>query len=291
MRAHFHSFRARALLACVPATAMVLMGAAGTASAAHRPANSRAELRTALEHLLAGWHPSNHRAHWASFRGTGLKQVTRNNWSGYADDNSTGKTYASVTGKWKEPTVTNCSTTGPPKAVIFWVGLDGFAGPTVEQGGTGAICGHGTPLTHFTWWQMAPNGFLQIVGTTVKPGDSISASVVRTGTSYKISVTDSTTAGNSFSTTQPCGGATCTNTSAEWIAEAPGGPPPGEMPLPTFSPWTLTNATVKSGTTSGTISTFPDDAITMEFTSPDNDVKPGPLNTTGNKFKDSQLAT
>src|SRR5215467_4625827 len=52
MRPHFHSFRARALLACVPATAMVLMGAAGTASAAHRPANSRAELRTALEHLL-----------------------------------------------------------------------------------------------------------------------------------------------------------------------------------------------------------------------------------------------
>jgi hypothetical protein len=137
---------------------------------------------------------------------------------------------------------------------------------------------------------MAPNGFLQIMGTTVKPGDSISASVVRAGTSYKISVTDSTTAGNSFSTTQPCGGATCTNTSAEWIAEATP-PGAGEMPLPTFSPWTLTNATVKSGTTSGTISTFPDDAITMELTSPDNDVKPGPLNTTGNKFKDSQLAT
>ena len=114
--------------------------------------------------------------------------------------------------------------------------------------------------------------------------------MVRAGTSYKISVTDSTTAGNSFSTTQPCGGATCANASAEWIAGAVGAGA-GEMPLPHFSPWTLTNATVKSGTTSGTISTFPDDAITMELTSPDNDVKPGPLNTTGNKFKDSQLAT
>src|SRR6516165_974908 len=120
MRAHFHSFRARALLACVPATAIVLMGAAGTASAAHRPANSRAELRTALQHLLAGWHPSTHGAHWASLRGTGLKQVTRSNWSGYADDNSTGNTYASVTGKWKQPTVTNCTTTGPTKAVMFF---------------------------------------------------------------------------------------------------------------------------------------------------------------------------
>jgi hypothetical protein len=290
MRVHFHSFRARALLACVPATAMVLMGAAGTASAAHRPANSRAELRTALEHLPAGWHPGNHGAHWATFRGTGLKQVTRSNWSGYADDNSSGNHYASVSGKWKEPTVTNCSTTGPAKAVIFWVGIDGFTSHTVEQGGTGAFCGHGAPLTYFTWWEMAPNGFLQMVGTTVKPGDSIAASVVPTGTSYKISVTDSTTAGNSFSTTQPCGGAACTNTSAEWIAGAQGAGA-GEVPLPNFSPWTLTHATVKSGTTSGTISTFPDDAITMEFTSPDNDVKPGPLNATGNSFKDSQLAT
>lgn len=290
MRVHFHSFRARALLACVPATAMVLMGAGGTASAAHRPANSRAELRSALERLLAGWHPSNHGAHWASFGGPGLKQVTRGNWSGYADDNSTGNTYASVTGKWKEPVVTNCSTAGPPEAVLFWVGFDGFTSHTTEQGGTGAFCGHGIPLTHFTWWEMAPNGFLQMMGTTVKPGDSISASVVPAGTSYKISVTDSTTAGNSFSTTQPCGGAACTNASAEWIAGAQGAGA-GEVPLPSFSPWTLTNATVKSGTTSGTISTFPDDAITMEFPSPDNDVKPGPLNTTGNRFKDSQLAT
>ena len=289
MRVHFRSFRARALLACVPATAMVLVGAAGTASAAHRPANSRAELRTALEHLLAGWHPGNHGAHWASFRGTGLKQVTSSNWSGYADDNSSGNTYTSVTGKWKEPTVTNCSTAGTLTAVIFWVGIDGLTSHTTEQGGTGAICGHGTPLTYFTWWEMAPNGFLQMMGTTVKPGDSIAASVAQAGTGYKISVTDATTAGNSFSTTQPCGGAACANTSAEWIAEAPPSPPPGELPLPNFSPWTLTHATVKSGTTSGTIGTFPDDAITMELTSPDNDVKPGPLNATGNGFRDSRL--
>jgi hypothetical protein len=270
---------------------MVIMATTGTASAAHRPANSRAEPRAALAHLLANWHPTNHGAHWASFHGTDLKQVTSSNWSGYADDNSTGKTYASVSGKWKEPTVTNCSTTGPLKEVLFWVGIDGFTSSSQEKGGTGAFCGQGTPLTYFTFFELSPGGFLQTGGTTVKPGDSIAASVAVTGTSYKISVTDSTTAGNSFSTTQPCAATTCPNTSAEWIAEAPPGPPPAELPLPTFSPWTLTNATVKSGTTSGTISTFPDDAITMDLTSPDNDVKPGPLNATGNKFKDSHLAT
>ena len=288
MRVRLHSFRSRALLACVPATAMVLMGTAATASASHTPANPRAEVRTALEHLLAHWHPTNHAVHEFVLQGPRLKQVTSGNWSGYADDNSTGKTYASLSGTWKEPTVTNCSTTGPVKAVVFWVGIDGFSSSTVEQGGTGALCGQGTPLTHFSWWEMYPTNSIQVVGSTVKPGDSISASVVRTGTSYKISVTDSTTAGNSFSTTQTC--TTCANTSAEWIAEAPSGSS-GELPLPHFGSWTLTNATVTAGTTRGTISSFPDDAITMEITSPDNDVKPGALNSTGNKFKDAQLAT
>jgi len=43
---------------------------------------------------------------------------------------------------------------------------------------------------------------------------------------------------------------------------------------------------VKAGSKSGTIKSFPDNAITMELGSPDNDVKPGPLNTAGNSFKD-----
>src|SRR6516162_1863536 len=86
MRVRLHSFRSRALLACVPATAMVFMATAGTASAAHTPANTRAELRTALQHLLSV-HPS-HGAHFATLRGVGLKQVTSGNWSGYADTGS-----------------------------------------------------------------------------------------------------------------------------------------------------------------------------------------------------------
>jgi hypothetical protein len=49
----------RALLACVPALGLVLMASAGTATAAHAPVSTRAELRTTLEHLLAGWHPTN----------------------------------------------------------------------------------------------------------------------------------------------------------------------------------------------------------------------------------------
>jgi hypothetical protein len=263
------------------------MGTAATASAAHTPANTRAELRTALQHLLSV-HPNSHGAHEAVLSGPGLKQVKSSNWSGYAD---TGSGFSSVAGKWKEPKVTNCSTNGPLKAVVFWVGIDGFNSQSVEQGGTFALCGQGQALVHVTWWEMFPTNGIQVVGTTVKPGDNIAASVVRSGTKYTIKVTDSTTSGNSFSTTQTCkvsGG--CANSSAEWIAEAPsaGG---SEVPLPKFAPWTLTAATVKAGSHSGTIKSFPDNAITMELGSPDNDVKPGPLNTAGNSFKDTQLAT
>ena len=285
MRVRLHSFRSRALLACVPATAMVFMATAGTASAAHTPANTRAELRTALQHLLSV-HPS-HGAHFATLRGVGLKQVTSGNWSGYAD---TGSGFTSVAGKWKEPKVSNCSTGGALKAVVFWVGIDGFNNQTVEQDGTAAICGQGTPLTYLTWWETFPTNNIVFVGSTVKPGDAIAASVVRAGTKYTFKVTDSTTSGNSFTAHATCAAASCKDQSAEWIAEAPSANG-AEVPLPKFAPWTLTAATVKAGTHSGTIKSFPDNAITMELGSPDNDVKPGALNSAGNSFKDTQLAT
>jgi hypothetical protein len=280
MRVRLHSFRARALLACVPATAMVLMATAGTASAAHTPANTRAELRTALQHLLSV-HPS-HGAHFATLRGVGLKQVTSSNWSGYAD---TGTGFSSVTGKWKEPKVSGCSTSGALKAVVFWVGIDGFNNQTVEQDGTAAICGQGTPLTYLTWWEMFPTNNIQFVGATVKPGDNIAASVVRSGTKYTLKVTDSTTSGNSFTAHASCAAATCKDQNAEWIAEAPS-TSAGEVPLPKFTPWTLTAATAKAGTKSGTIKSFPDNAITMKDANPHNGAKPGPLNSAGNSFVD-----
>ena len=285
MRVRPHSFRSRALLACVPAAAMVLMGTAATASAAHTPANTRAELRTALQHLLSV-HPS-HGAHFATLRGVGLKQVTSSNWSGYAD---TGKGFTSVTGKWKEPKISGCSASSPLSAVVFWVGLDGFNNGTVEQDGTAAICGGGNPITYLTWWEMFPANNIQFIGATVKPGDAIAASVVRSGTKYTLKVTDSTTAGNSFTAHATCAATTCKDQSAEWIAEAPSANG-AEVPLPKFSTWTLTAATVKAGTHSGTIKSFPDNAITMNNASPDNDAKPGPLNTAGNSFKDNWVAS
>ena len=273
------SFRLRALLAAVPAAGLVLMGTVGTASAAHTPANSQAALRLAVQRLLAHWHPTNH----AIGRVT-LKKVGSTNWSGYAD---TGSGFSSVTARWTQPKVSNCSTSGPVKAAVFWVGIDGFNSSSVEQDGTGAICGQGQKLVYFTWWEMFPTNSIQAVGVTVKPGDKISSSVVRSGTKYTLKVTDSTTGGNSFTQTATCmvsGG--CKNSSAEWIGERPS-TSSGPLPLPKFSTWTVTAATVKAGSKSGTIKSFPDDQITM-FNKKGGHVlaQPGPLNSAGNSFKD-----
>src|SRR5260370_14145638 len=272
------SFRPRTLLACVPVAGLVLTATVGTASAAQTPANSQTALRMAVQRLLAHWHPTNHAIGRIS-----LKQVTSTNWSGYAD---TGTGFSSITAKWTQPKVSNCSTSGPVKAAVFWVGIDGFTSSTVEQGGTGALCGGGQPLVYFTWWEMFPTNSIQLVGVTVKPGDKISASVVRSGTKYTIKVTDSTTAGNSF-TNAPQTCSTCKNSSAEWIGERPS-TSSGTTPLPKFSTWTVTAATAKAGSKSGTIKTFPDDEITMinNRTAKKVLAKPGPLNSAGNSFKD-----
>ncbi|HEX3488164.1 MAG TPA: G1 family glutamic endopeptidase, partial [Streptosporangiaceae bacterium] len=86
---------------------------------------------------------------------------------------------------------------------------------------------------------------------------------------------------NSFSTTQSC--SSCADSSAEWIAEAPSGSA-GVYPLPNFHTWTESSATVKSGSTTGVISTFPDDAITMINSSGATKASVGGLNSSGNGF-------
>ena len=135
----------------------------------------------AVTQALAGlpqpwWHPAGHSrpGRHPSTSVHGLKQVTFDNWSGYADDNSTGKTYTAVSGAWKQPTIT-CPK-NEDELAVWWVGLDGFNNGTVEQDGTMAWCFKGTPA-YYTWWEMFPTNSIQIVGSSVKPGDTIAASV------------------------------------------------------------------------------------------------------------------
>jgi hypothetical protein len=270
---------ARALIAGLPALALALAfgpaaGASTARAAAASPsARAAAAARTALEHLAIGQHGADHQVSGHAQKIKGLTQVESSNWSGYAD---TGSGYSKVTGSWTEPSV-SCSRT--TSLAAFWVGIDGYSSDSVEQDGTLAECYGGTAY-YYTWWEMYPTNDIQVVGETLRPGDSISASVVRSGNSYTLKVTDSSRSGDSFTTTQSC---SCANSSAEWIAEAPSGSS-GVYPLAHFSTFSLSGATVTEGSTSGVISSFTDDEITMVDSSGRVEAQPGALNGSGNAF-------
>jgi hypothetical protein len=275
----------RSLIACASALGLALaLGPAASASTA-RPALTRASLeagaaaaaRSAIEHMHIGQHATAHLVTGHAVRIDSTTQLSSTNWSGYADTNTSGNTYSVVTGNWTQPTVT-CS--GLEQLAAFWVGIDGLTSDSVEQDGTLAECYFGS-LYYYTWWEMYPTNDIQVVGESLEPGDSISASVVRSGDSYTLEVTDSTHPANSFSTTQTC--SDCANSSAEWIAEAPSSSA-GVLPLADFHSWTESGATVTSGSTAGVISTFPNDEITMVDSLGRVKAQPGPLNSSGNGF-------
>jgi peptidase A4-like protein len=268
---------ARFLMVSVPALGLLLaMSPAAGASTTPKSAAAQAALvaRQALEHLSVGQHAADHRVSRPSLRVKGLSQVQSTNWSGYAD---TGSGFSTVTGSWTEPGVSCTSTTS---LAAFWVGIDGYSSSSVEQDGTLVEC-YRDVAYYYTWWEMYPTNDIQVVGSTLHAGDSITASVVRSGTSYTLKVTDSSRSADSFTTTQTC--SSCANSSAEWIAEAPSGSS-GVYPLSDFGSWTESGATVKAGSTSGVISSFTDDELTMIDSSGATKAQPGALNSSGNGF-------
>jgi hypothetical protein len=269
------------LLACVPALGLAMMASAGTASAARAPVNQRAEVRAALEHLLHGWHGTSHAV--GRYTPThGLATAKSLNWSGYFDDNSKGNTYSKVSASWSEAKGT-C--TSAQAITVFFAGIDGAVktSTSVEQAGSLIFCSGGTP-TYYTWWELYPANSVQVVGSTVAPGDKITATVSKSGTTYTFKVTDATHTANSFSTTASC--TTCLDQSAEFIAERPGLSTGGLALLANFGTWTVKSAAVTSGTTTGSISKFPDTQLTMVNSSGKTLAVPGALNSTGNSFKD-----
>jgi hypothetical protein len=273
MRRHPPRLITYVIAACAPVLGLAVAMAPSTSAAAAASSSSSASAhalaaaRAAIRHLSVGDHATDH----AVGGHARLSQVQSTNWSGYAD---TSTTFGSVTGNWTEPSVT-CSGRSEQLAA-FWVGIDGYSSNSVEQDGTLAECYFGHAY-YYSWWEMYPTNDIQVVGSSVAPGDSISASVVRSGSSYTLKVTDSTHSANSFTTTQSC--SSCANSSAEWIAEAPSSSS-GVLPLADFHTWTESGATVNSGV----ISSFTDDEITMVDSSGRVKAQPGPLNGSGNGF-------
>ena len=144
------------------------------------------------------------------------------NWAGYA---ATGSTFTSVTGVWTVPSA-HCPANKSQQAA-FWVGIDGYSAsdPTVQQIGTDSDCTKGKGKraggpSYYAWFQMfpSPNFPLPQSSYPVAPGESITASVSAYGPDDLLRITD---IGKwSFSTVQKSS-ITPSNSSAEWITEAP----------------------------------------------------------------------
>jgi hypothetical protein len=253
--------------AAAMAGAVTLTGAATATTVAaparvhHAAPSARfiAEARTALVKYLRHNHPQAMLVH--TRQAHAVKNVTATgsfNWSGYADTSATHQEFTKVSGAWTTPSVT-CS--AEDQITSNWVGLDGFNSGTAEQLGTISWCFQNTP-TYFTWYAMYPKGTTK-VGTTLKAGDKISASVTRTGTSYALKLTDSTTSGNNISVTKTCALATCKDTSAEWVSERPSFSI-GIAPQAHYNAFKLTSGAQTSSGKAGTIGTGPGvNSITM----------------------------
>jgi hypothetical protein len=188
--------------------------------------------------------PNRHALRFAPIRiGTPQRAVTvhRNgynqdgqNWSGYA---ASGSGFSSVTSNWTEPAVT-CNSTNDLFAP--WVGIDGYGTPTVEQTGVATDCSSGSPV-YQGWYEMYPAAPVYY-SNPVAPGDSITATVTRSGTSYTLKLTDNSQ-GWSKTTTQTLA---ATNASVEVIMESPTGA------YPNFGTVNFSQSTVDGGTLGST---------------------------------------
>lgn len=163
-----------------------------------------------------------------------LRQGTSSNWSGYAAYGAAGS-FSSVAGSWTQPAV---SCTAQNRYSSYWVGLDGYNTSTVEQLGTEGDCVSGAPR-YYAWFEMYPRRS-SLIGLTVTPSHTYSASVVAQGRGdFSLQLTDATT-GASFSTVEKLNSAG--RASAEAVVEAPSG---GQvLPLANFGAASFAGVTV-----------------------------------------------
>jgi hypothetical protein len=142
------------------------------------------------------------------------------NWAGYAVSGGHGA-FTSAQTTFVVPSLQSCGST-ESSAASFWAGIDGFTSSTVEQDGVDVYCSSGVVST-FAWYEVYPAPPVVLSHVTVRPGDTVVASVnYQSGTTYQLEVDDTTTHASTTTTASVSG---AVNSSAECIAEDPGATP------------------------------------------------------------------
>jgi Peptidase A4 family len=192
-----------ATLALLPASAAT---AGAAAPATHTFANGAATPGLAAAHF--GGHVGG-TAKAKLVAGNKGFNINGYNWSGAA---ATGSGFSSVTSTWTEPSVT-CHSYNDLMAP--WVGIDGYGSSTVEQTGVATDCSSGRAV-YQAWYEMYPANPVYY-SNAVYAGDHFTGTVTRSGTTYTLTISD-TTRGWSKTTTKSLN---ASNASAEVIIESP----------------------------------------------------------------------
>ncbi|WP_338682992.1 G1 family endopeptidase [Streptomyces acidiscabies] len=185
------------------------------ALAATQPATATAAVKAPRQLTQSIESHENHAPHGAlKHSGKVNASETSTNWSGYAATGSSGA-FTSVTTSWTQPTVTCGSATTYSS---FWVGLDGDGNDALEQTGTEADCINGQAV-YGAWWEVLPAASTAWDDVTVKGGDKLTATVTYSGSTFTMTLKDSTQGWTKSQT--DAGSSDFQNASAEVIAEAP----------------------------------------------------------------------
>ena len=141
--------------------------------------------------------------------------TTSSNWAGYASSQP-GVSFRRVSATWTAPQA-HCAS-GTRRYSAAWVGLGGLhsTSKALEQVGTEADCAGGKG-SYSAWYELVPAAPVK-VGLTVRPGDTMSASVTVSGHAVKLFIANRTR-GTSF--TKRITVSRVDVSSAEWIVEAP----------------------------------------------------------------------
>ncbi len=120
----------------------------------------------------------------------GLTMEGSYNWSGYAQNGTTGE-FSAVQDTWTVPTV-NTSLSGSQYS-SDWVGIGGYATNDLVQAGTEADNIGGT-ARYDAWTEILPAAEVVITGLTIHAGDKIKTTVKETSAGvWKMTVKDITT--------------------------------------------------------------------------------------------------
>jgi hypothetical protein len=159
---------------------------------------------------------------------------TTMNWAGYM---ATGGTYTSISGSWVVPEVT--AGTDPIAADATWIGIGGSKSSDLIQVGTENTVEDGQVVGN-TFYEQLPSSAQSIPTVSVNAGDTVTASIKEVSPGQWTVTIEDVTNGESYSNTVTYASS---ESSAEWIEEAPSDGDGAIMPLDEFGSVAFTDGT------------------------------------------------